>query len=173
MPTILQIIQDKKRKQAGADADPLAEARSAGAPLQVIATPDPVLATTGPTPHLYSMTPKPAELPPPVAIVTEADALARLFPAIPGDTRSGNACHFRRDWMRLRIPSAADPQGGRFYALAALDVLAPHAGALMAAEMEAARETRRKRIGRIVEDAKAEGLSDADTMARVAAIDAK
>lgn len=170
--TIADLVQKKRREKAGVSDNPLADAATAGAPLHAIATPDPALVTTGPPPRLYTMTPKPADMQPPVQIVTEADALARLFPVTPGDA-SGDACQFRRDWMRLRIPSAIDPQGGRFYALAALDVLAPHAAALMAAEKESARAARRNKIGKIWEDAKAEGLTDADAAARVAALDAK
>lgn len=116
-------------------------------------------------PPVSLLTSPPADpLPPPVELLTEAAALARLFPATAAATPGEAEPPARAEWLRSTLPAAVavDQGGAVFYPVAAVAVLIPHAAAIMAAEREEAENARALAFGRAYLSARAAGASHAE-----------
>jgi hypothetical protein len=85
-------------------------------------------------------------------------------------TAAQNTHADRKEWLRSKLPAAAavDENGARFYPLAAVRMLAPHAAAVMAAERKETAGARDLAIGRTFHAALADGASPAEAAERVA-----
>ena len=173
--TILEILAARKAAAQAAN-HPATVARSAGnaalTPLRPLPCDDNLPPRKSPVTSTAL-----APLPPPVRLVSESAALARLFPVIdaatePGGTVDQDIHAARAEWLRSTMPYAVavDQGGAVFFPERGIDSLAPYAAAIMAAEREAAENARALTIGKVYQSARANGASHAEAAKLLAGV---